>query len=278
MSKVGIIGYGVVGEALEYGFGKKGDTIKYYDKFKPSSPLEEVVRESELVFVCLPTPYRDKKIDLTIMDENVREIDQYAKGTDKAVVIKSTVVPGTTRRYAKEYPQTHFGFNPEFLVETHSRDDFLEQDRIIIGADDQPTSWKVADFYRQRFPGVPLFLTDPTSAEMTKYMANAFLAMKVVFGNEFHDLCTSTGISYDEVRRMVSADKRIGESHLSVTSNRGFGGKCFPKDIVAILGLFQERGVDAQLLTAAWEKNLKIRKVKDWETIPFAKTDSEKKK
>jgi UDPglucose 6-dehydrogenase len=119
-------------------------------------------------------------------------------------------------------------------------------------------------------PNTPIFETDPTSAEMVKYMANCMLATKVVFANEMYDLCQKLNINYDEVKKMVIADKRMGSSHLDITSMRGFGGKCFPKDLLALRGLAKKLNVDTTILDAVWKKNLKVRKVHDWEEIPFA--------
>jgi len=93
-----------------------------------------------------------------------------------------------------------------------------------FGEDSQP-------FYKEQFPNVQIFETDPTSAEMCKYMSNCLLATKVSFANEMYDLCDKLGINYNKVKEMVIADKRIGKTHLDVTPERGFGGKCFPKDI-----------------------------------------------
>ncbi|MBU2639360.1 MAG: hypothetical protein KKG75_01490 [Nanoarchaeota archaeon] len=273
MANIGIVGYGIVGKAVEYGFRGEGNTIRAYDKFKELSLLEEVADKSEFLFVCLPTPFNSKGIDLTIMDENMEQITQQTDGTDKVVVIKSSVVPGTTRGYQEIYPDTRFAFNPEFLTEANSLEDFVNADRIIIGADNDHTRLMVADLYRDRFPKTPMFLTDPTSAEMVKYMANCFLATKVIFGNEMYDLCQALDIHYEGVRDMVVSDERIGPTHLDVTSDRGFGGKCFPKDIAAMIGTFRKLGVDASVLEAVWNKNLRTRKVKDWEDIPFAKSE-----
>jgi UDPglucose 6-dehydrogenase len=103
-------------------------------------------------------------------------------------------------------------------------------------------------------------------------MANCYLATKVIFANEMFDLCEKLGIKYEEVKKLTVADHRIYDSHLDVTTMRGFGGKCFPKDMMALIGLADKLGVDTELLDTAWKKNLKIRKVKDWEEIPFAVT------
>ena len=87
------------------------------------------------------------------------------------------------------------------------------------------------------------------------------------------EFCDALGVDYDEVKGMVTADRRISDSHLEITEERGFGGKCFPKDLVALMGLGKELGLEPSLLEAVWEKNLKIRKVRDWDDIPFVNSD-----
>ena len=284
MANIGIVGYGIVGKATDYGFRRDNNVI-FYDKYKEedvldgvrkvSLPLEELVDISKFIFVCLPTLFSESRqtIDLKIIDENIKNITKKTNGTDKIVVIKSTVIPGTTRRYTKEYNGTNFCFNPEFLTEANYLQDAINPDRIIIGTDDDKIKLKLADLYRNTFPKTPMFLTDSTTAEMVKYMANTYLSMKVIFANEIFDLCERLGVKYEEVKRMVVADRRIEDTHLDVTSEKGFGGKCFPKDIVALIGLCKEFGVDASLLEVVWNKNLRIRKYKDWEEIPFVKSE-----
>lgn len=273
MAKIGIIGCGIVGGAVEYGFKNKRNSFRAYDKFKDSASLEEVAEFAEFIFVCLPTPHKDERIDLSIMDENVEMIAEHAKGTDKVIIIKSTVIPGTTRNYAQRFKENNFCFNPEFLTQANYRKDFVNADRIIIGADEDEISQRVSDLYRGSFPETPLFRTDLTSAEMVKYMSNCLLATKVIFANEMFEMCEKLNIQYEKVKEMVVADTRIGKTHLDITPDRGFGGKCLPKDIVAMLGLYRERGVDASLLETVWRKNLAIRKNKEWDSIPFVKSD-----
>src|SRR3989338_10705517 len=139
MTDIGIVGYGIVGKAVGYGFKGGDNIVRAYDKFKDSSPLEDVVDRSEFIFVCLSNQFNTKGIDLTIIDENIKEITKGTDGTDKVIIIKSTVVPGTTRSYAKRYPDTRFAFNPEFLTEANYLEDFVNADRIIIGADNDHT-------------------------------------------------------------------------------------------------------------------------------------------
>lgn len=283
-AKLGIIGYGIVGQALAYGFSqpdiKDKYEIKYYDKYKDTASLEEVVSRSEFVFICLPTPMREDEsgIDLSIIEEMVKEITKYTDNTDKIIVIKSTVVPGTTAALEKKFPKSNFAMNPEFLTEANYLEDFLNADRTIVGANNDLTSRRLVALYRQRFPQMKIFQTDSTTAEMVKYMANSFLATKVIFANEIYALCQALGIKYEEVKGMVTADRRIFDSHLDVTTAKGFGGKCFPKDIVALIGRAKDLGIEPKLLETAWNINKKIRKVKDWEEIPFAVTVNGKKK
>ncbi len=277
MATIGIIGYGYVGKAVEYGFKTK-NKIVIHDKYLSSSPLKEVVKNSDIIFIAVPTPMTEKyeKIDLSIVDEVIKNTVSLARHLrrEPTIVIKSTVIPGTTRKLGKKYHWTKILFNPEFLTEANYLEDFVNADRIVIGGDNDKVRQELVDLYRASFPSTVMFETDPVSAEMVKYMANTFLATKVIFANEMYDLCQKLGIKYEEVKKMTVADRRIFDSHLDITTYRGFGGKCFPKDTVALLGLAQDLGVDLSVLKAAWKKNLKTRKVHDWESIPGAVSGS----
>ncbi|MBI2599549.1 hypothetical protein HYW43_01355 [Candidatus Daviesbacteria bacterium] len=280
---LGIIGYGFVGQAVANGFqvtssGK--DTILWYDKYKDGTSLEDTIGKSEFIFVCLPTPMKQDEsgIDLSIFDAMIPQITKYTDNTDKIIVIKSTVTPGTTVKFEKMFPKSKFAFSPEFLTEVNFLEDFINAERTIIGANNDLVSRRLAVIFKQRFPKTTLFQTDPTTAETVKYFANAFLSTKVTFANFFYDYCQKLGIKYEEVKKMAASDHRIGDYHLEVTTNRGFGGKCFPKDLVAIMGEFKKLGVDYSLLDSMWEYNKKVRKVHDWDEIPFAVEGNHKDK
>lgn len=273
--KIGIIGYGYVGQAVANGFNKASggkDTILFYDKYKESTSLKQVLGKSEFIFICLPTPMKkdESGIDLSIIDSSVAEITKHTDKTDKILVIKSTVTPGTTKRLAEKYPKSNFAFSPEFLTEANFLQDFINAKRTIIGATNDLVSRRVAVIFKQRFPKTVIFQTDPTTAEAVKYFANAFLSLKVTFANFFYDYCQKIGIKYEEVKKMAALDPRIVDAHLDVTTLRGFGGKCFPKDLVALMGEFKKAQVSDSLLKTMWEYNKKIRKVHDWDEIPFA--------
>jgi UDPglucose 6-dehydrogenase len=272
---IGIIGYGIVGQATANGFNKSSggkDKIVYYDKFKKTLSLKQVVTSSEFIFIALPTPMKkdESGIDLKIIEDSIKEITKITDGTDKVIVIKSTVAPGTTKRLELKYPKSNFCFNPEFLTEANYLDDFMNAEQTIIGANNDHVARRLAVTYKQRFPNTNVFLTDPTTAETVKYFKNAFLALKVTFANIFYDYCQAVGIKYEEVKKMAASDKRIVDAHLDVTTERGFGQKCFPKDLIALLGEFSRLGVDPAVLDTMWEYNKKVRKDHDWEDIPFA--------
>ena len=279
---LGIIGYGFVGQAVANGFKTVSnglDTIRWYDKFKDGESLEKVILASDFIFVCLPTPMKQDEsgIDLSIFENMMPQITRLTNNTDeqsssssKIIIIKSTVTPGTTLKFQKKFPKSKFCFNPEFLTEANFLDDFLNAERTVLGADSDLVLRTVGVIFKQRFPKQKIFFTDPTTAETVKYFANAYLSMKVTFANFFYDYCQKLGIKYEEVKKMAAYDHRIGDYHLEVTTSRGFGGKCFPKDLVAIMGEFKKLGVDYSLLETMWKYNKKIRKVHDWQEIPFA--------
>lgn len=280
MTTIGIIGFGFVGKAVEYGFqgydkeqGREPQhKVLVYDKFKELDPLEKVLEESEIIFSCLPTPFDERtlEIDLAIYHESMAEVAPRIAGTGKIIVIKSTVVPGTTRAYSEKYPDVHFSFNPEFLTEANYLQDFVNADRIVIGADNDWIAQKVIDLYRSNYSSTPILKMSATAAEIVKYQCNILLAAKVAVSNVFYDICEAEGVSYEDVRKAVALDPRIGESHMTVTTERGFGGKCFPKDLGAIIGRCRELNVDNKLLEEVFSYNMRIRKVRDWREIAGA--------
>lgn len=283
MAQIGIIGYGVVGKATAEGFKTGGHEILFHDKFKESDSLEKVVSGSQFIFICVPTPTLPNYvgIDLRIVNEVVDQVVSAVKNSHtepkKIVVIKSTVVPGTTATLAAKYPDISFAANPEFLRENKSDWDFMHPDRTIIGANDQSVAEELKKLHLTFLPqDAKFFLTDPTTAEFAKYMSNVMLAAKTMIANEFYTLARALEINYDSAREMVEADPRIG-SHIKVPGpdgDMGFGGKCFPKDMVALLALGRNLGVDLSVLEKIWEKNLKIREKHDWIEIEGAVSKS----
>ena len=274
MEKIGIVGAGIVGSAIKSGFEAIAD-IKIYDKYKSGyNTLEEVCTQSEYIFLALPTPFSFKtnKIDLSIIDENIEEIVKHINSTNKILIIKSTVVPGTTIAYQKKYPNTHFVFNPEFLRESSYIEDFKNPDRTVIGATNAQVALRMLGLYTKRFPGTKIFRTDPTTAEMVKLFANCLLANIITFNNVMYDICQSLNISYEETAKMVVEDRRLHSlsNYFEVTSSRGWGGKCFPPNINNLIGKAKDLNVDVSFLDKVWTENLRMRKIYDWEDIKWA--------
>jgi len=229
--KIGIVGVGMVGGALKKYFEKKNRKLFLYDKYKNIGSFDEV-NQADVVFICVPTPFdKEKGFDLSYVEEACDSI----KG-EKIVVIKSTVVPGTTEKLQKKYPQHRFLFNPEFLTELTAEQDMNYPDRQIIGYTQK--SYGIAGDILQILPLAPYQKIMPaTEAELVKYFGNTWFSIKVVFANQMYDLCQKLGVDYDRVKEAAAADKRIGSSHLEVLHKgyRGYGGKCLPKDIRALI-------------------------------------------
>lgn len=272
----GVIGYGFLGTAVVHGFGLHAN-IRIYDKFKDFDTLEDVVKGSEFLWMCLPTPMDldSGSIDLSALEENLEKIHSLVDEKDnKIVIIKSTVVPGTTRSFSEKFPKLKFVMSPEFLTARNNRLDFICASRIIIGGEDDYAIGRVEEAHRYRFGNsTPVYTTGFEEAEMTKYGANCFFAAKISYFNFIYDLCQKLNIDFDNVRDMILADGRIGRSHANVPGwdgQRGYSGSCFPKDVNALIKFSESIGVDPTLLKASWEQNLRDRPNKDWEQIPSA--------
>jgi UDPglucose 6-dehydrogenase len=251
----GIVGVGVVGGAVRNYFELQGIEPLLYDRFASLGSLTEV-NDASVVYVCVPTPY----VSGRGFDESA-VVDALTRlSGEKVVVIKSTVIPGTTERLQRQFPQHHVLFNPEFLREASANQDFIDPDRQIVGYCEGDEA--LAQAVLQTLPRAPHEAVVPASvAEMTKYATNSFLALKVIFANELFDLCGSLGVDYELVKQGFGVDQRINASHLDVhdAGYRGYGGKCLPKDTMSLLDLADEMGIPMRLLEAAHEVNTRLR-------------------
>jgi nucleotide sugar dehydrogenase len=280
MYKIGIIGNGFVGSAIAAGLGLHADVCVYDTDSKKSINTFEEIMECEFIFIAVPTPMNlsdNNKIDLSIVRDVFNRISEYPKHSNNICIIKSTVVPGTTRMLASEYPNLQIVFNPEFLTERSARLDFINTSRIVIGGKVTACE-RLAALYRVRFPHTPIVISDSVSAEFIKYMCNCFFSTKVSFMNEMKQTATALDLDWDGIMKGFLLDGRIGNSHVEVPGHDGhlgFGGKCFPKDLNAFINFFKESGVSPTVMTAAWEKNIEVRNVADWEKIKGATSNKE---
>ena len=186
---------------------------------------------------------------------------------DQVVVVKSTIVPGTTDKLNKSFPKIDIMHNPEFLTEKNAVKDFENQNRIILGGSNEANS-KLSKIYKSLFPDAVIIKTDSKYAEMVKYLTNSFLATKVSFANEMYQIAENLDIDYAKVIEYAKLDKRLGHSHWNVPGHDGyygFGGICLPKDLNALIHLTNELGLRAHVINAVKKKNDEVRNYRDWE-------------
>jgi UDPglucose 6-dehydrogenase len=246
---------GVVGGAVTKAFSKVMEVVKVDSTSNQS--IYSDVSKCDVVFICVPTPSsEDGSVNMSICDEVVEKL----KDNKQIVVIKSTVPPLTNKRYSKKYPNLSFVSSPEFLTEATPYEDFIHPDRIVIGADNVSVIEKVSGYYDQAIPNARIIIMNPIEAELVKYGANAFLALKVIYFNEFKYVCDLLGADFEPVRAGICTDKRIGFSHSSVTPEGGYSGMCFPKDTKGIAHLLKEKNIGVHLLQILPELNKRWRK------------------
>ena len=273
--KIGVVGNGYVGGALAHGFSPASTgtcEVKVYDVIPERSlnTLDETVNDSDFVFVSVPTPMnRNGSISLKFINQVFKEINGVNRRSDNVIILKSTVVPGTTEKLQEKFPELNIVFNPEFLTEKSARLDFINQSRIILGGDKLHTA-KVAELFNERFKYCHIIQTDYKTSEMIKYFCNVFFSVKVSFANEMKQICDTIGADWSTALEGFVADGRVGDSHLNVPGpdgRMGFGGSCFPKDINAFMSFANSIGVDVNTIKGAWETNLNVRPEQDWKEL-----------
>ena len=228
----------------------------------------EAVRASLVVFIAVSTPaHADGSTDLTAVEAVAREIGTVLDGY-KVIVTKSTVPVGTSSRVrgwvaeelarAGESRRFSVASNPEFLREGAAISDFMRPDRVVIGTEDDQAVAILKDLYRPLYLNeTPVVLTDVPTAELTKYAANALLATKISFINEFANLCERVGADVQAVARAIGLDRRIGSKFLH--AGPGFGGSCFPKDTRSVAHFASQHGERLEVVEAVIRVNQRQR-------------------
>ena len=195
------------------------------------------------------------------------------------VLIKSTMVPGTTEKLKQEYKNLIFVTNPEFLTERTAYQDLCNSKIHVLGLENtdkynNPIKNVLESLHNSLWPESECVFVSNTQAEMIKYLTNSFYAYKVTFANHIYQLCQSMGVDYDGfIQAAIKSDPRLGELHWNVPGpdgSLGFGGKCFPKDFNGMIKLMEQNGVDSDILKKVWEYNLNIREEQDWNKIEGA--------
>ena len=260
--KIGIIGHGYVGKAMERFFEYHYDIV-LYDPPAGYEATKDDINNCNVSFVCVPTPRgEDGSCDVSMVEEVIEWLD-----TD-IIVIKSTVAVGTTEMLNKKYNK-NIVFSPEYIGEStywtpyNFHKDMKETPFYIFGGDREVCSRVVDLFLPVVGPCKKYSITDSTTAEMAKYLENSFYATKIAFCNEAYDICEVSDVEWNEVRELWLLDPRISDMHTAVfLGNRGFGGKCLPKDTSALVKIAEENGIDAILLKGVLDSNKRIREKK----------------
>jgi len=280
--KIGVVGNGFVGGGVKFGFSPQTGCdaeVRVYDKNpdKSTHTLEETVNQSNFIYLSVPTPAnKDGSINLDILDSALNDIDKvHTREKDNAILIRSTVIPGTTWSLQTKYPQLNILFNPEFLTERSANFDFINQNRFIIGNNGKMGSIMQSENFvkliKDRFGDcVAVMETSYETAELIKYMNNCFFATKVSFMNEMYQIAEKIDANWEDAVSGFVSDGRIGHSHLGVPGHDGkfgFGGSCFPKDIQAMIDFAESFGLNPSVLRGAWEKNLEVRPEEDWKEL-----------
>lgn len=249
---VGIVGYGAVGRGVKALFPE----AVVYDEPLGVGTRDEI-NQCDYVFVAVPTPQgEDGQCDTSIVEDVVGWIE------GGVIVLRSTVAVGTTDRLRRDTGK-RIVFQPEYgpgETPDHPFKDVRDIRWIVLGGVRKDTI-AVADLYKTTFNAdIAMHQTDARTAELVKYMENCYLAMKVTFCNEFYDIAESLGVDYNEARELWLLDPRITRSHTWVfPDDRGFGGKCLPKDIAGMIRAAEEAGAMPTLLRATVEANARMR-------------------
>lgn len=268
---IGIIGIGMVGTPTSRWFQEvkgyeRGRDLFLYDIDQAKGFFDDI-NKAEVVFICVPTPRApDGRANLSAVEAAFKMLSG-----SKIAVIRSTVPPATTENFQERFPQHKVLFNPENLTERFAWEDFLRPDTQIVGFTEK--SLEASHLVLSLLPKAPFMspwglntyqrtAITATEAEIIKYARNVHFARKINLANILAGLAEKMGANYENIRRGMAADHRIGDSHIDVTHGgyRGFGGYCFPKDLDAFITHLDESGLEecAELLKKDRQFNEKL--------------------
>jgi UDPglucose 6-dehydrogenase len=259
--KIGIIGMGYVGRAVEASWLGSQHSVKFYDPAVAGSAdnIEAIVADRPgAIFVCVPTPQNEDGSCDTAIIKNT--LDQLIGNYVGVIIVKSTVPPEFWKNYTQYSNLFHV---PEFLVASNAISDYLNPDFIFIGGR-QDQAYQVERILRSSAVNlaVKIYHTDLITASLVKYFMNTFLATKVTVLNQFNKLSHSIGANWSDFTEMIEMDDRMGSSHTQVPGpdgNYGYGGACFPKDVRAIINSIQVHNVSAGIIEAVDSANTQFR-------------------
>ena len=254
--KIGIVGLGVVGSAIQRGFEALGHTVSKHD-IKFNSKIEDVMG-TDICYICVPTPTNhDGSCDVSIVEDVVRELND--KNYSGVIAIKSTVVPGTTQRIREQFNNSNICFVPEFLRERCAIADFIENHDLLVIGTENDYVFNIVKKSHGRFPKRVVQVTE-TEAEFCKYFNNVYNATLITFANSFYEVCKASGVDYTNVKECIVSRNNISNVYLDCNDNfRGFGGMCLPKDTSAIASLVKELNIDVKFFDMILSENEKYK-------------------
>jgi len=250
--KIGIIGLGVVGSAIKYGFEKIGHDVKVHD-IKLETKIEDVL-DTEICYICVPTCQNDDgSCDTSIVHDVIKTL-MHKINYFGIIAVKSTVEPGTTMEYGNSVC-----FVPEFLRERCAITDFTENhDVLIVGTSDKSIYNKIVECHG-RYPKKTIMLSK-TESELVKYFNNIYNATQITFANSFYEVCKALNVNYSNVKDAIVQREHINDIYLDCNDNfRGFGGMCLPKDTAAINRLAKKLNVDVDFFEMLLKENNKYK-------------------
>jgi UDPglucose 6-dehydrogenase len=295
MTRIAILGSGVVGTATGKGFHRLGHDVTFYDiskrklfllkeeGFNIGSTVKDVIHDSNLSFVCINTPtitnnngesQQDLSQLLSVLFDITNAFNSGAMkdGSHHLLVFRSTMLPGTMRNLVVDYMRRNcslklgkdYGicYNPEFLRQHYALQDFFHPDRVVIGQEEENSMKTTTATYSLPLKHIYQQLTDNIiitsyeAAELIKYASNCFLSLKISFFNEIGMICKKLGIDDEIVNMAVSLDKRIGE--YGTEAGRPFGGACLPKDTEAMTSFVRKLQIKPDLIQVVLDINKKI--------------------
>jgi UDPglucose 6-dehydrogenase len=255
--KIGIVGLGAVGTANQQGFEYLGHTVSVHD-IKLNTTIQ-TVSDSEIVFVCVPTPQlSDGSCDTSIIESVIKELNLYSYSG--IIAIRSTVVPGFTQRMINTYKNLTICFVPEFLRERCAADDFIHNHKLLaVGTHDIWVYRKLVKAHGS-LPKHTEHLT-PNEAEVLKYYNNVYAALRVTFANVMYEICEKLDCDYTTIKNAYVKTGKTVDMYLDVNPDlRGYGGMCLPKDTQAIAALIKALNLNYDLIQSIHDDNSKFKR------------------
>ena len=256
--KIGIIGLGVVGSANKYGFEKIGHKVFVHDiKLKTNI---DVIKNTEIVFLCVPTPSnKDGSCNTDIVERVIKNL--HTINYDGVICIRSSTEPGFTERAIKKFKNNKICFVPEFLRERMAKKDFTENHNLLaVGTRNK----KVFNYVVKAHSNLPkkVAILKPTEAEILKYYINVFASLRVTFANIIYEICEKFGCNYEKIKNSyVDTGRGSPKMYLSVSKKlRGYAGICLPKDTRTVINLLKKSNLKFDLIKSIEKDNQKFKK------------------